>query len=91
VRTRDILVTEYQLPGNPVTYSAAQVVPVEDGGSATSPQNLYPLPTDGWGGEFTHVGVADQLHGQICAHKITIAQAANTLEHDWLTVKLAPH
>jgi hypothetical protein len=84
-------VTEYQLPGNPVTYTAAQVIPVQDGGSATNPQNLYPLPVDGWGGEMTHAAAAGQLHDQICAHKITIAQAANTLERDWLTVKLAAH
>ena len=29
--------------------------------------------------------VADQLHNEICSHRITIAQAAKTLEGDWLS------
>ena len=59
-------------------------MPVEDGGSPTSPLNLYPLPLNGYGGQ-TREMVADQLHDEICSHKITVAQAANTLEGDWLS------
>ena len=83
--TLDRLLIEYQLPGNPVTYALARVIPVEDGGSATSPLNLYPLPLNGFGGQQTRTVVANQLHDEICAHKITIAQAAKTLEGDWLS------
>ena len=83
--TLDKLLIEYQLPGNPVTYALVRVIPVEDGGSATSPLNLYPLPLNGFGGHQTRTVVANQLHDEICAHKITIAQAAKTLEGDWLS------
>jgi len=85
VSTKDDLLYEYQLPGNPVTYVAARVIPVEDGGSPTSLANLYPLPLNGWGGEETRAVVADQLHDEICSHQITVAQAAKLLEGDWLS------
>ena len=38
--TLDKLLIEYQLPGNPVTYALVRVIPVQDGGSPTSPLNL---------------------------------------------------
>ena len=81
---RDVLLYEYQLPGNPVSYVTAQVVPVEDGGSSTRPQNLYPLPVKGWGGQETRALVAGEVHDEICSHETTVAQAAKLLEGDWL-------
>ena len=83
--TLDRLLIEYQLPGNPVTYALARVIPVADGGSPTSPQNLYPLPLNGYGGQQTRTLVANQLHDEICSHKITVVQAAKMLEGDWLS------
>jgi hypothetical protein len=83
--TLDELLIEYQLPGNPMTYALARVIPVEDGGSPTSMENLYPLPLNGFGGEQTRTAVAAQLHDEICSHKITVTQAAKTLEGDWLS------
>jgi len=83
--TLDKLLIEYQLPGNPVTYALARVIPVQDGGSPTSPLNLYPLPLNGFGGQQTRTVVANQLHDEICSHKITIAQAAQMLQGDWLS------
>jgi hypothetical protein len=83
--TLDKLLIEYQLPGNPVTYALARVIPVEDGGSPTSTNNLYPLPLNGFGGQQTRTAVANQLHDEICSHKITVTQAAQTLEGDWLS------
>jgi len=83
--TLERLLIEYQLPGSPASYVVARVVPVEAGGSPISPRNLYPLPLDGYGGQHTRMMVADQLHDEICSHKITVAQAANTLEGDWLS------
>jgi hypothetical protein len=83
--TLDKLLIEYQLPGDPVTYALARVIPVQDGGSPTSPLNLYPLPLNGFGGQQTQTVVANQLRDEICSHKITIAQAAKTLEGDWLS------
>ncbi len=83
--TLDKLLIEYQLPGNPVTYAVARVIPVEDGGSPTSAENLYPLPLNGFGGQQTRTAVANQLHDEICSHKITVTQAAKTLEGDWLS------
>lgn len=82
--TRDRLLIEYQLPGSPLTYVVAHVIPVQDGGSATSPANLYPLPLNGWGGEHTQTVVSDRLHAKICSGKITVAQAARILRGDWL-------
>ena len=83
--TLDRLLIEYQLPGNPVTYAVARVIPVVDGGSPTSAQNFYPLPLNGFGGQQTRMVVANQLHDEICSHKITVAQAAKTFEGDWLS------
>jgi len=83
--TLDKLLIEYQLPGNPVTYTLARVIPVQDGGSPTSPQNLYPLPLNGFGGQQTQTVIANELHDEICSHRITISQAATTLEGDWLS------
>jgi hypothetical protein len=89
--TLEKLLIEYQLPGNPATYALARVIPVEDGGSPTSPQNLFPLPLNGYGGRQTQTLVADQLHNEICSHKITAAQAAKALEGDWLSKGLPNH
>jgi len=89
--TKDELLYEYQLPGNPVTYTVAHVIPVEDGGSATSAQNLYPLPVNGFGGQETRTLVAGELHDEICSHKITVAQATGMLEGDWLSKGLPNH
>ena len=83
--TKDKLLIEYRLPGNPVTYTVAHVIPVEDGGSPTSPRNLYPLALTGYGGQETHTAVAEKLNDEICDHKITVAQAAKTLKGDWLS------
>ena len=83
--TLEQLLIEYQLPGNPVTYALAWVIPVEDGGSPTSTKNLYPLPLNGFGGQQTRTTVASQLHHEICSHKITVTQAAKTLQGDWLS------
>ena len=87
--TLDKLLIEYQLPGNPVTYALAWVIPVEDGGSPTSTNNLYPLPRNGFGGQQTRTAVANQLHHEICSHKITVTQAAETLQGDWLSKRTA--
>jgi hypothetical protein len=83
--TKDKLLIEYQLPGSPLIYIAADVIPVQDGGSPTSPLNLYPLPLGGWGGQQTRTIVADELHNQICSHRTTVARAAQLLESDWLS------
>jgi len=83
--TRERLVIEYQLPGPVTAYVVAHVVPIADGGSPTNPRNLYVLPLNGWGGERTQAVVAGELHNRICEHRLTVAQAARTLEGDWLT------
>jgi hypothetical protein len=81
----DKLLIEYQLPGSPLTYTIAHVVPIEDGGSPISPLNLYPLPIEGYGGAETQAIIADQLHQQICAGKTPVQRAAQLLEGDWLS------
>ena len=83
--TKDRPLIEYRVPGNPVSYTVAHVIPVEDGGSPTSPGNLYPLALTGYGGQETHTAVAEQLNDEICDHKITVVQAAETLKRDWLS------
>ena len=82
---KDKLLIEYRLPGNPATYTVARVIPVEDGGSPTSPRNLYPLALTGYGGQETHTAVAEKLNDEICDTKITMAQAEKTLRRDWLS------
>lgn len=83
--TLEKLLIEYHLPGPVYTYALARVIPVEDGGSPTSTKNLYPLLLNGFGGQQTRTLVASQLHDEICSHKITVTQAAKTLEGDWLS------
>jgi hypothetical protein len=83
--TKNRLLIDYALPGNPVMYVIARVVPVQDGGSPTSARNLYPLPLNGFGAERTRAEIAQTLHDRICSHEITVAQAAWTLEGDWLS------
>jgi hypothetical protein len=53
--------------------------------AAAPPAPRYPLPLNGFGGQQTRTLVADQLHDEICSHKITVAQAAKTLESGWLS------
>jgi hypothetical protein len=78
------LMIKYGSPGNPSTFVLAQVVAAKDGGSATDPRNLWPMPRDGWGGARTEAIVVNLLHEQICDRRLTVVQAARLLKGDWL-------
>ncbi|MBV9048435.1 MAG: hypothetical protein JOY58_09215 [Solirubrobacterales bacterium] len=78
------LMIRYGSAGNASTYVLAQRLPAEDGGSPTNPDNLWPMPVDGWGGALTESAVANSVHEQICEGKVTVRQAARFLEGDWL-------
>jgi hypothetical protein len=78
------LMIRYGSPGNPSAFVLAQVVAAKDGGSATDPHNLWPMPRDGWGGARTEAIVVNLLHEQICDRRLTVVQAARLLKGDWL-------
>ena len=83
-RLKIAMMIRYGSAGNPSTYVLDQLVPVEDGGSPTAPENLWPILRQGWGGALTQAVVANAVHAQICAGKVTVGQAAELFEGDWL-------
>ncbi|WP_232247399.1 hypothetical protein [Kitasatospora azatica] len=69
-------------------YEEDHFIPLELGGSPTSPLNLWPEPhyvTNGTGTSSTKDGVETKLKRAVCAGTVTLADAQDALVTDWTT------
>lgn len=67
-------------------YEEDHVVPLELGGSPSSPQNLWPQPHNvegGWG-SFAKDKLENTLHELVCSHKISLARAQHDIATNWI-------
>ena len=65
-------------------YEEDHLIPLELGGSPTSPQNLWPEP---WGGTWNaHIKdrLENYLHDQVCADRVPIGEAQREIAADWV-------
>ena len=75
------LMARYQDPNPSGSYQLDHLVAIEDGGSPTSVENMWPQPI---AQAVQKDRLEDLLHEQICAHRLSVVQAARELEGDWL-------
>ncbi|MFE9423745.1 hypothetical protein ACFYNO_12385 [Kitasatospora sp. NPDC006697] len=70
-------------------YEEDHFIPLELGGSPTSPLNLWPEPrytTDSSGGtSYTKDGVENKLKTAVCNGTVALADAQNAIASDWTT------
>lgn len=74
------------LKGKPIDYEEDHLCSLEIGGSPTSSLNLWPEPYDASipdGSARSKDRLENYLHSQVCAGKITPAQACGMIAHDW--------
>lgn len=70
-------------------YEEDHIISLELGGSPTDPKNLFPEPYRASipdGGAKKKDSVENFLHAQVCAGKITLAEAQHEISFDWYKV-----
>ena len=75
------LMARYQDPNPSGSYELDHLVAIEDGGSPTSVENMWPQPL---AQAVQKDRLEDLLHEEICTHRLTVQQAARQIEGDWL-------
>ncbi|UZJ26841.1 hypothetical protein RHODO2019_18330 (plasmid) [Rhodococcus antarcticus] len=71
----------YNDRGPSSSYELDHLVPLELGGSPNSPRNLWPEPGAAPNPKDT---LETALHDLVCAHRMTLADAQNTIATDWV-------
>jgi hypothetical protein len=65
-------------------YEEDHLIPLELGGSPTSPQNLWPEPWDGPWNARVKDRLENYLHKQVCAGRMPIEEAQREIATDWI-------
>ncbi len=71
----------------PWLYEEDHLIPLDIGGSPTSPQNLWPQPHLGpnqWG-SYAKDRLEKRLGQLVCRHQISLAQAQSMVAANWIT------
>ena len=76
------------LKGSPHDYEEDHLISLEIGGSPTDPKNLWPQPYMPLPGAHQKDDVENFLHRQVCAGKITLAEAQKEIVSDLYKVYL---
>ena len=68
------------------SYEEDHLIPLELGGSPTSPRNLWPEPRHVAGGWGAHAKdrLEDRLHWLVCHRRIALAGAQRAIASDWI-------
>ena len=75
---------------NPTHYQEDHLVPLELGGAARDPRNLWPQPNVAILPDGTQVGskqkdaLEDALHAEVCAGTMSLADAQRSIALDWI-------
>jgi hypothetical protein len=78
----------YGLTGSPAEYEEDHLIPLALGGHPTDPRNLWPQPRRSIGGRAEDKdAVEDALHRDLCAGRITLADAQRRIAADWTTAR----
>lgn len=73
------------LKGDPSAYEEDHLVPLELGGSPTSPDNLWPQPRSGSQTASQKDHLENQLHREVCAGTMLLSMAQRCIQRDWVT------
>lgn len=67
------------------SYEFDHLVPLEVGGAANNPKNLWPEPaaTIGGHGSYDKDMIENELHAKVCSGAMTLAAAQHIFETDW--------
>lgn len=65
-------------------YEEDHLIPLELGGSLTSPQNLWPEPWSGPWGAHVKDRLENYLHQQVCAGRMPLDEARREIARDWI-------
>ena len=68
-------------------YEEDHFLALEDGGSPTSPQNLWPEPHSGDANSYNKDGVETKVKTAICNGTVTLADAQNAMLTNWTTAE----
>ncbi len=74
---------------DPRDYEEDHLIPLEIGGNPTDPRNLWPEPyhtSIADGGAHAKDRVENYLHEQVCAHRMSLAEAQKEIAIDWYRV-----
>lgn len=78
-----------RLTGSPRLWEEDHFISLEIGGNPTSPSNLWPEPwADPWGAHKKD-RYENYLHREVCAGRMTLAQAQQAITTDWVAGYLA--
>jgi hypothetical protein len=69
---------------NPHDYEEDHFIPVELGGSPTSPQNLWPEPIYGEWNAHEKDGLEARLRDLVCAGRLSLADAQRAITTNWV-------
>ncbi|MGH6670433.1 MAG: hypothetical protein ACRECV_00475 [Xanthobacteraceae bacterium] len=65
-------------------YEEDHLIPLELGGSPTSPQNLWPEPWHGPWNASMKDRLENYLHDEVCAGRIPLEEAQHEIAQDWI-------
>lgn len=65
------------------SYEEDHRVPLEVGGNPTAPSNLWPEPWNGPTGAHAKDAIENQVHADICARRMTLAQGQGIFLGNW--------
>jgi len=72
-------------PGSKLSsYEEDHLIPLELGGSPTSPLNLWP---EAHPSSYTKDGVEDTLNRAVCSGRVKLAPAQRAIAHNWKTAE----
>jgi hypothetical protein len=78
----------YGLTGAPADYEEDHLISLALGGHPTDPRNLWPQPRRSIGGRAEDKDqIEDALHRDLCAGRITLADAQRRIAADWTTAR----
>jgi hypothetical protein len=73
----------YGITGSLHDYELDHLIPLEVGGAPSDVANLWPEPWTGSRGASAKDVVERQLHDEVCAHRISLADAQRRFAVDW--------
>jgi hypothetical protein len=71
---------DWHLPGRTSDYEEDHLIPLEIGGAPRDERNLWPQP---WPEAREKDREENQLHDQVCTHRLTVRAAQAQMLRDW--------
>jgi uncharacterized protein DUF3761 len=78
----------YQGDTNPSDYEEDHLIPLELGGSPSSPLNLWPELYHAADGAYAKDSIENHLHSLVCAGQLSLTAAQQAIANNWWTAEL---